>query len=80
MRISRRKFVNSAAAGIAGAAAATRISGAQSKPVAPSDQISLAFIGVGGMGTQQSRVHSASSPRCACRPSAMSGTSTCRTR
>jgi predicted dehydrogenase len=49
MRITRRTFVNSAAAGIAGAAA-TRVGGAQSTPVAPSDQISVAFIGVGGMG------------------------------
>jgi predicted dehydrogenase len=49
MRISRRTFVNSAAAGIAGAAA-VRVSNAQSPAVAPSDKISLAFIGVGGMG------------------------------
>ena len=78
MRISRRKFVNSAAAGIAGAAAATQII-RRAVRVAPSDQISLAFIGVGGMGRSNLGC-SASSPRCACRPSAMSGTSTCRTR
>jgi predicted dehydrogenase len=56
MSMSRRRFVSSTAAGVVGASAALRPStalGVQpsgSRPVAPSDRIRVASVGVGGMG------------------------------
>ena len=55
MKINRRKFVSSAAAGLVGSTALRAGAGPAAHtrsetPVAPSDQVVVGFIGVGGMG------------------------------